>query len=141
MEKRPDADLLLIEDSPDHVELASRVFQQLGAELKVHIVQDGQEALNFIFGRGPYQGQGYAALKLVILDLYLPKISGIDVLRELRADPSTRPLPVAILTITGNERGQLEKSPFNVQHYIRKPLELNDFLKLYSTYIDKKKPI
>lgn len=135
MDKPRKIDLLLVEDSPDHVELASRVFQKLGASCSVHIAQDGEEALNFVFGRGAYEGQGLAALKLIILDLYLPKMSGVDVLTQLRADPRTRSLPVAILTITGNERDTLEKEPYNVKHYLRKPLELNDFLKLYDSYI------
>jgi two-component system response regulator len=137
MENRPNVDLLLVEDSPDHVELAYRVFQNLNSPLKVHVAQDGEEALNFIFGRGEYQGQGVAPLKLILLDLYLPKISGTDVLYQIRLDPQTRTIPVAILTITGNERATLEMEPFNVKHYIRKPLELNDFLALYDAYLKK----
>lgn len=130
-----EVDLLLVEDSPDHIELASRVFQRLGQALNVHIIQDGQEALDYIFSQGSCAGKPLPRIKLIILDLYLPRIGGIDILKQIRSDARTQDTPVAILSITGNERSTLEQPPYRLQHYLRKPLELNDFLRLYETYI------
>ena len=129
------AELLLVEDSPDHIELAMRVFQKLNTPLNIAILQDGEDALNYILGRGTYQDHPATQLKLILLDLYLPKVSGTEILRQIRMYAPTKDLPVAILSITGNERGNLENEPFNVHHYLRKPLELNDFLKLYNIYL------
>ena len=84
---------------------------------------------------GTLKGAVWPRSNSIILDLYLPKMSGTEVLRRLRADPRTQALPVAILTITGNERGTLEQPPFNVKHYLRKPLELNRLPEVFTTYL------
>jgi len=138
MAEKNSIDVLLVEDSPDHIELASRVFQKINPPLHIKIIQDAEEALNFLWGREYYKDQGPMRPLLTILDLYLPKMSGSELLRQLRLDPRTRDLSIAILTITGNEQHTLTQDPYLVKHYLRKPLELNSFLELYNLYIKKK---
>src|SRR5579863_6624253 len=94
--------ILFVEDNADDVELAFRIFQKCGASQQVEVARDGQEALDYIYGQGPYAGQEHTkTLRLIILDLNLPKVPGIEVIRQLATDPRTRTLPVAVLTVSG----------------------------------------
>ncbi len=91
--------ILLVEDEESDAELALRALSRSGLNLVVQHVRDGEEALNFIFGRGPFEGNpARPSLKAVFLDLKLPKVDGLEVLRAIKADPQTRSLPVIILT-------------------------------------------
>jgi len=130
------ARILLVEDDEDHVELAQRVFSKCGVADEVRVARTGQEALELIFGEGKFSGQGIASqLKLVLLDLNLPSIPGSEVLLELRRSPLTRSIVIAVLSMSGVEREALEKSPYNVSLYLRKPLEQHEFLNLYQKYV------
>ncbi len=129
--------ILLIEDNADDALLAGMVFDKCRVTPEVQVVQDGQSALDFIFGQGNFAAQGPAKdLKLIFLDLNVPKLSGAEVLERLRANEATRTLPVVALTITGREREVLENPPYNVYDYLRKPLELHSFLTLYRKYVE-----
>jgi two-component system, response regulator len=124
MEKR----ILLVEDNADDIELSFRLFEKVGIETEVQVARDGEEALEFASRMAD-------SLKLILLDLGLPKISGKDVLLKLQTDKRTRSIPVAILTITGHEQDTLLKEPFHVSAYLRKPIEVHDFLNLYRSCV------
>src|SRR5688572_33329778 len=97
----PTPSVLLIEDNNDDVELAQRAFEKLGLADKVHVARDGAAALDYLFGPG-------SSIKLILLDLNLPKTSGLDVLRQIRLNPATRQLAVVILTVSRKEPDLLQ---------------------------------
>jgi two-component system, response regulator len=100
-------DILLVEDTPADVQLTMHVFQKYNISNRVEIVEDGAEALDFLFYTGPYADRDEGP-KVVLLDLKLPRVSGLEVLRQIRVDPRTRKLPVVILT-TSREDVDIEK--------------------------------
>jgi two-component system, response regulator len=129
--------ILLIEDNQADIELALRLFDKCSVTEEVTVATDGQMAADMIFGTGSYAGKALApGLKLIFLDLNIPKIPGIEVLRRLRLNPATREIPVVALTITDSERTILQKEPFLVKDYLRKPLEMHSFLNLYNFYVE-----
>src|SRR5688500_4806417 len=94
-----EVEILLVEDNPDDEFLVLRALRKHKVSNRVHVVRDGEEALDFIFGRGKYaDGEIRDALKLVLLDLKLPKINGLEVLEEIKKHPETKHLPVVLLT-------------------------------------------
>jgi two-component system response regulator len=126
MEKRP---ILLIEDNPDDEELTLRALQKNNIKNEVVIARDGAEALDFLFGTGKYAGRDLRITPhVVLLDLKLPKVSGFEVLRALRADPRTRLLPVVILTSSNEEQDRVEGYGLGANSYVRKPVEFGDFI-------------
>jgi two-component system response regulator len=97
-------DILLVEDNPDDVELTLLAFKKTSSESTIHVVGDGQAALDYLMGEGAYaERAGLPLPSVVLLDLNLPKVCGIDVLRTLRAKPRTRRLPVVVLTSSREE--------------------------------------
>lgn len=135
-EKEREIRILLVEDDADHAELAYRVFDKCGIRDEVQTAKDGEEALAVIFGTGAHAGRGIArSLKLILLDLNLPRISGQEILEMLFADVRTRSIAVAVLTVSGARLEQLQKEPQKEQSpikaYLRKPLEFHAFLNLY----------
>jgi len=128
--------VLYIEDSLDDVELTRRVFERSGALSDVVILHDGQSALNYVMGLAEYADHPQAAnLKLILLDLNLPRVPGKEVLRQIKLNARTRHIPVVVLSVTGKEREAFEKGPFPPEQYLRKPLELHTFLNLYRDYV------
>ena len=102
--------ILLVEDEQTDAELALLALQEAGLSGRVRHVWDGQEALDYLFGEGPFEGRpGAPGLRLVLLDLNLPKVDGLDVLTRLRADPRTRSIPVVVLT-SSMLRADVEKA-------------------------------
>lgn len=120
-------DILLVEDSPADAELTIRALRK--ANLANHLVwvKDGQEALDFIYMTGAYEGRSNRRPKLVLLDLKLPKLDGIDVLRRIKRDPNTSAIPVVMLTSSNEERDIVETYALGVNSYLVKPV---DFQKL-----------
>lgn len=120
-------DILLVEDSPTDAELTLRALHK--AQLANHIlwVKDGQEALDCLYETGVYADRNTGRPKLVLLDLKLPKLSGIDVLRRIKADPEKRMIPVVMLTSSNEERDIVESYALGVNSYLVKPV---DFQKL-----------
>ncbi len=105
--------ILLVEDNPDDVELTLRAFRKNKILNEVVVTSDGAEALDYLFGEGKHKGRDTGLLpEVVLLDLKLPKISGIDVLKRLRADDNTKLLPVIILTSSNQERDIIESYSF-----------------------------
>ena len=121
--------ILLIEDNPDDEELTLLAFQKCKVANEVVVARDGAEALDYLFATGAYAGRDVAALPQVcLLDLKLPKVDGLEVLRRVRADPRTRRLPVVILTSSKQEQDLLESYDLGANSYIRKPVDFERFL-------------
>lgn len=122
-----DVEILLVEDNPNDVKLTLHAFKRHKIVNRVHVVRDGAEALDFLFGRGIYGAQRPTAPRVVLLDLKLPKIDGLEVLRQIKADPVTRVIPVVVLTSSAEERDIVESYQLGVNSYIVKPVDFEQF--------------
>ncbi len=127
MDQFEKVDILLVEDSPEDAELAMRALRK--GKLANHItwVKDGAEALEFIFRTGAYAGRPDQNPKLILLDLKLPKVDGIEVLRRVKADERTRVIPVVMVTSSAEGRDIAESYKLGVNSYIVKPVEFEQF--------------
>ena len=129
--KRDEVEILLVEDNPDDVELAMIAFQRNNLANKVHVVRDGEEALDFFFCRGAYHDRSFdTPPKLVLLDLKLPKVDGLDVLREVKADRRTKSVPIVVMTSSTQQKDMVEGYQLGVNSYIQKPVNFDQFQKL-----------
>ncbi|HYR36891.1 MAG TPA: response regulator [Burkholderiales bacterium] len=125
--------ILLVEDSPDDEELTTRALRQAKIANEVVVARDGAEALDFLFGEGAHAGRDVARTPAVILlDLKLPKLSGLDVLNRLRADPRTRLIPTVILTSSSEEEDMLKSYQLGANSYVRKPVDFGQFAQAVS---------
>lgn len=121
--------LLLVEDNPDDVDLTLRAFKrnQLGNDIIV--ATDGEQALDYLFCTGAHTGRDPKDQpSVVLLDLNLPKVSGLDVLKRLRADPRTRRLPVVVLTSSNEDRDVITSYELGANSFVRKPVDFSQFL-------------
>lgn len=126
-------DILLVEDDPRDAELIDRAIKQHHIANPLHVVEDGAEALDFLFCRGKYGSRSFSQKpKVVFLDLRLPKVSGLDVLREVKADPRTASLPVVIVTSSREDPDISAAYELGVNSYVVKPVEIDDFFKVMS---------
>jgi CheY-like chemotaxis protein len=124
----PDKIILLVEDNPDDEALTLRALKKNNIRNEIVVARDGVEALDYLFGTGPYAGRGGHDLpQVVLLDLKLPKVDGLEVLRRLRADPRTRLLPVVILTSSKEERDLVNGYSLGANSYVRKPVDFAEF--------------
>ncbi|MGD9715384.1 MAG: response regulator [Thermomicrobiales bacterium] len=124
-------EILLVEDNPSDVELTMAAFEKQRQANRVHVVRDGVEALDYLFGAGPYAGRDCRNVpKLILLDLKLPKVGGIEVLRSLREDPRTRLIPVVVLTSSREEKDVEETYRLGINSYIVKPVEFEKLTEL-----------
>jgi two-component system response regulator len=121
--------VLLVEDNPDDETLTLRAFRKNKMTNKIVVVRDGEEALDFLFRRGAHAARNPDEIpEIILLDLKLPKIDGLEVLRQIRADPRTRLLPVVILTSSKEEQDLIEGYSQGANSYVRKPVDFNQFL-------------
>ena len=121
--------ILLVEDNADDEALTLRAFAKNNIKNQVVVARDGAEALDYLFAQGDYQGRDVATLpQLVLLDLKLPKVDGLEVLRRIRADPRTESLPVVVLTTSNEERDIVESYRLGANSYVRKPVIFTEFL-------------
>ena len=121
-------EILLVEDNPDDVDLALHALKKNKVSNRVQVVRDGEEALDFIFGKASSStAPSEQRPKMVLLDLKLPKVDGLEVLRRLKSDPRTRSIPVIILTSSSEERDIVKSYDLGVNSYIVKPVDFEQF--------------
>ena len=124
-------DILYVEDNPFDVDLTLRTLRAARLGDRVHVARDGKEALDFLFGTGKHQGRRIEeGPRLVLLDLKLPKVTGLQVLQWIRADPRTKELPVIVLTSFEDDREVVEIFRLGVSGYLVKPLNKDEFTAL-----------
>ncbi len=122
-------EILLVEDIPRDVDLTLRALKKRNLANSVHVVRDGQEALDFIFARGDYSDRDINHRpKIILLDLKLPKVNGLEVLRCVKADDRTKCIPVVVLTSSREEKDMVESYRLGVNSYIQKPVDFDKFL-------------
>jgi two-component system, response regulator len=121
--------ILLVEDNPDDVELTLRAFNRSNIFNKVIVAKDGMEALDYLFGKGSYKEREIKDLPiLIMLDLNLPKMNGLEVLKTIRQNELTKLLPVVILTSSNQDEDVTASYELGANSYIRKPVNFNDFI-------------
>jgi CheY-like chemotaxis protein len=121
-------EILLVEDNPRDVELTKRAFEKVNITNPLHVVRDGVEALDFIFATGPYaHRRSIHRPQVILLDLNLPKKSGIEVLQQIKANETTQDIPVIVLTASNRERDIAECRRLGAFTYIVKPVEFHNF--------------
>lgn len=121
-------EILLVEDNPDDVELTLHALRKHNITNRVHVARDGAEALDFLFCEGPHAGRNCLDRpKVVLLDLKLPKVDGLEVLRRIKSDPRTQTIPVVVLTSSREERDMAESYRLGVNSFIVKPVDFAQF--------------
>lgn len=121
--------ILLVEDNPDDVELTMRAFRKNNIANNIVVAHDGVEALDYLFGRGAYEGRNTSEQpRLILLDLKMPRMDGLHVLEKLRGDERTALLPVVILTSSKEDQDLVSSYRHGANSYVRKPIDFSEFL-------------
>jgi two-component system response regulator len=131
MSQRP---ILLVEDNPDDEELTLRAFQKNNVANEVIVARDGVEAIDYLFGTGAYSGRDLSIQpQVILLDLKLPRIDGLEVLKRIRGDARTRLLSVVVLTSSKEEEDIIQSYSLGANSYVRKPVNFTDFISAVKT--------
>jgi two-component system, response regulator len=140
--------ILLVEDNPSDIDLTKRALSKGRIANELVVVEDGQEALDYLFGTGDYAGRhSLPSLAVILLDLKLPKVGGLEVLKRIRADARTRRLPVVVLTSSKEEQDIAKSYDLGANSYIRKPVDFSQFavaidnLGLYWLVLNEQPPL
>ncbi len=129
MERKKERTILLVEDNPDDVELTLRALKKYNIKNEINVVRDGAEALDYLFATGAYSDRDTTAMPaVVILDLKLPKVDGLEVLQRMRADERTKLVPVVVLTSSNEEQDMVNSYKFGANSYVRKPVDFTRFV-------------
>jgi two-component system response regulator len=121
-------EILLIEDNPADVEITLRAFQKHHFANKIHVVRDGEEALECLFSTGRYaEHSPCQTTKLILLDLKLPKVDGLEILQKCKSDPRTRHIPIVVLTSSREEEDLARSYDYGVNSYVVKPVDFPQF--------------
>ena len=125
-----EVEILLVEDNPNDVELTLRALKKNNLTNKVHVVRDGAEALEYIFATGAYASRDINHNpRVILLDLKLPKVDGLEVLRRIKSDERTKVIPVVVLTSSKEERDLVESYKLGANSYIAKPVDFDSFVR------------
>jgi CheY-like chemotaxis protein len=123
-----EVEILLIEDNPGDLELTLHALRKNNLANKIQVARDGEEALDFLFCRGEFKDRNRNQTpKLVLLDLKLPKVDGLEVLKQVKSDPRTKTIPVVIMTSSKEERDLVAGYNLGVNSYIQKPVDFDQF--------------
>ena len=126
-----DAEILLVEDNPADIEMALYALEQNEISHRIHVARDGAEALDYVFGSGAYQGRCREdAPKLILLDLGLPRMDGLELLRRLKADARTRQVPVVVMTGSAEDREMCEAYDCGADGFLVKPMDFEQFMEM-----------
>jgi CheY-like chemotaxis protein len=120
--------ILLVEDNPDDIELTVIGLKKNNIANKITVIKDGEEALDYIFKRNNYSGREDEYQLLILLDINLPKVNGLEILKQIKEDPEKKAIPVIILTSSNEEKDLVESYKLGVNSYIRKPVDFNQFV-------------
>jgi CheY-like chemotaxis protein len=147
IESMKNGNILLVEDNPQDERLILRAVRKVNLTNPIDVVRDGQQALDFLFGAAEFARRDTSVLPvLVMLDINLPRVGGLDVLARLRADPRTRLLPVVILTSSDEDRDRIKSYEIGCNSFVRKPLDFSEFaetvarLGIYWTAVNQPPP-
>ena len=122
-------EILLVEDNPDDLEMSLHALRKAKIANRIQVARDGQEALDFIFCEGDFAGRKLEnGPKVILLDLKLPKVDGLEVLKRIKSDPLTRKIPVVILTSSKEQNDVIESYDLGTNSYIVKPVSLDQFV-------------
>jgi len=140
-------EILLVEDNPADLDLALYALRHNNLVNQIQVARDGEEALDFLFGRGRYSNRAFDHFpKLVLLDLKLPKVDGMEVLRQLKSDGQTKTIPVVTLTSSKEEKDLVQSYQLGVNSFIQKPVDFDQFrqiikeLQLYWLVVNQPPP-
>lgn len=123
--------ILLVEDNPDDVELAKRAFQKINMINNIVVTRDGAETLDYLYGRGKFEGRDTNNIpRLILLDLKMPKVHGIEVLKQIRNNERTKYIPVIILTSSQDKKDVISSYELGANSYIVKPIDFVKFLEV-----------
>jgi len=129
-----EVEILLVEDNPTDAELTMRALKRKNMANQVFWVKDGAEALDFIFAKGEFSNRNPDNLpRLILLDLRMPKVDGLEVLQKIKAEENTRKIPVVVLTSSKEDRDIVESYELGVNSYVSKPVEFDEFIDAVST--------
>lgn len=121
-------EILLIEDNPEDVEITLRAFRKHNMANKIHVVRDGEEALECLFATGRYSHGSCQNTKLILLDLKLPKVDGLEILQKCKSDPRTKHIPIVVLTSSHEEQDLARSYDYGVNSYVVKPVNFPQFM-------------